>query len=187
MNFENALPKILKEEGGYVNDPSDSGGATNRGITQATYDLYRDSKDLERRHVRFARMTETAEIYEQFWNRCGADKLPAGLNLSVFDFSVNAGPRRGVATLQHIVGTTPDGIIGSKTLAAVRRRDTRKLISEYAEARRDFYNSLASRRTKDKKFLRGWLLRTNRVEQASLKAADNEASTSDPAGTTTGE
>lgn len=186
MNFENALTKVLKEEGGYVNDPADSGGATNRGITQATYDLFRDGKDLDRRAVRYATKLETAEIYEGFWIRCGADRLPAGLNLSVFDFSVNAGPRRGVGTLQEIVGTKVDGIVGPKTLAAVRKLDVLKLISDYAEKRRVFYNSLASRRPKDKKFLKGWLLRTNRVERESLKAA-NEANPPAPTSSSAGD
>jgi lysozyme family protein len=186
LKFENALPKILREEGGYVNDPDDSGGATNRGITQETYNIYRDGKGLDRRPVRYSTIQETAEIYENFWKRCGADHLPAGLNLSVFDFSVNAGPRRGVITLQRLVGTKPDGIVGPNTLKAVRRKDVRELISAYAMARREFYESLASRRQKDKKFLKGWLLRTGRVERASLKAAEDETKTADPTSTTPG-
>ena len=31
------LPFILKWEGGFVNDPADAGGATNKGVTIATW------------------------------------------------------------------------------------------------------------------------------------------------------
>jgi lysozyme family protein len=31
------VPKILQWEGGYVNDPSDSGGAINKGVTISTW------------------------------------------------------------------------------------------------------------------------------------------------------
>ena len=41
--FAQALPVILKHEGGYVTDPVDRGGATNFGVTQATYDAWRAS------------------------------------------------------------------------------------------------------------------------------------------------
>ena len=39
-------PFILKWEGGFVNDPDDLGGATNMGITIATYRVYRKRKGL---------------------------------------------------------------------------------------------------------------------------------------------
>ena len=34
MNFQECLNEVLKKEGGYVNDPNDSGGETNYGITK---------------------------------------------------------------------------------------------------------------------------------------------------------
>ena len=36
-NVDILLPFILKYEGGFVNDPADSGGATNKGVTIATW------------------------------------------------------------------------------------------------------------------------------------------------------
>lgn len=39
-NVEKLAPLILKWEGGFVNDPDDLGGATNRGVTLATYMQY---------------------------------------------------------------------------------------------------------------------------------------------------
>ena len=34
-------PFILRWEGGFVNDPNDSGGATNKGVTIATFRKYK--------------------------------------------------------------------------------------------------------------------------------------------------
>jgi hypothetical protein len=39
--FNRALEMVLHHEGGFVDHPADPGGATNRGVTQATYDAYR--------------------------------------------------------------------------------------------------------------------------------------------------
>ena len=36
-HFEKTLKFILQREGGYVNDPNDLGGETNKGITYRTY------------------------------------------------------------------------------------------------------------------------------------------------------
>lgn len=178
--FTNAFKHVLKEEGGYVNDPADSGGATNRGVTQQTYDRHRDSKNLDRRHVRYLTIAETENIYETYWKDCKADQLPAGINLMHFDFAVNAGVRRAAITLQRCVGVDDDGIIGPKTLAAVQERNSENLIKAYAESRRGFYRNLAERRPKDRRFLNGWLLRTNRMEEKSLNAYRGATSGSRP-------
>lgn len=39
-------PFILKWEGGFVSDPADLGGATNKGVTIGTYKEYRKKKGL---------------------------------------------------------------------------------------------------------------------------------------------
>ncbi len=36
-SFDLYLPQLLRFEGGFVDDPNDPGGATNRGITLATF------------------------------------------------------------------------------------------------------------------------------------------------------
>ena len=40
VSFEKMLRDTLKFEGGYVNNPKDPGGRTNKGITQTTYNNY---------------------------------------------------------------------------------------------------------------------------------------------------
>ena len=167
---DNEYNFVRKEEGGYVNDPSDSGGETNRGVTQATYDEYRKGKKLATRSVRYCTLVETRDIYEGFFIGCAADRLPPGLALFHFDFAINAGTNRANKTLQQTLNIKDDGVIGPQTLTAVQSKNIEDLIIEYAEHRRMFYRGLAERRPKDMKFLKGWLLRTNRAEREALKA-----------------
>lgn len=167
--FAEALPFILKEEGGFVNDPADSGGATNKGITQTTYDTHRKLSGFASRDVRYITNDEVSKIYEKYWTESRSSELPAGLNLMHFDFAVNAGTRRAALTLQKLLGVEQDANIGPKTLAAAEEKNDESLISAYAAERRDFYNNLATRRPKDKRFLKGWLLRVARCERRAVK------------------
>ena len=174
--FAEALPFILKEEGGYVNDPKDSGGATNKGITQKTYDAFRKSNGHEERSVRYLTKTEMSKIYSDIWTSCKASELPVGLNVLHFDFAVNAGNRQAAKILQRAVYVEEDGIIGPMTLGKIKSSDTQALIQEYSELRKEFYRGLVANRPKDLKFLKGWLLRTDRVTELALSMIKKERS-----------
>ena len=87
--------------------------------------------------------------------------MPAGVDLMLFDMAVNTGVRRAAIMLQDAVGAVPDGIIGPKTLAAVR--SATGLLDTLATAREAFYRSLPTFQY----FGNGWL---NRVH-AALAAA----------------
>lgn len=143
-------------EGRYVNHPDDPGGATDRGITQATYDAWNKLKGNPRRTVRGI-SKEVAEqiIYEQYMRPVRFDDLPAGLDYAVADFAVNSGPRQAAVELQRLVGVDDDGIIGDKTLAAIMQRDAEKLIAAYCDARLKFMRGLKNWKT----FKGGWTTR----------------------------
>jgi len=89
-NFNRCLEIILHHEGGYVNHPKDPGGRTNLGVTQRVYEEWIGHpvseaimKGLTVDHVR-------ALYKAKYWAVVKADDLPAGLDLCVFDFGVNA-------------------------------------------------------------------------------------------------
>jgi len=44
--FDTCLAFTLRAEGGYVDDPADPGGATNMGITLATFRQWSDDAEL---------------------------------------------------------------------------------------------------------------------------------------------
>lgn len=94
-NFERCLAVTLAWEGGYANHPDDPGGATMRGVTQGTYDEYMRALGKRRRPVRGITDAELRDIYRKnYWDACGCDALPTGLDLCVFDAAVNTGVGR---------------------------------------------------------------------------------------------
>lgn len=100
--FRQALDHVLNYEGGFVDHPRDPGGATNKGITQVTYDSWRRGKGLDPRSVRLIEQLEVEQIYfEQYWLRVGAHQLPPALAFVVFDAAVNHGVGRALTWLSE--------------------------------------------------------------------------------------
>ena len=162
-NWDRSFQLLLKSEGGYVDHPSDPGGRTNLGVTQAVWENWvgRSSNEKEMRSL-------TAEMVEplykkKYWDACKCDELPNGLDYLVFDFAVNAGVGRSIKTLQTSVGATPDGAIGAKTLQAVMVCSKDQLINKFSDEKLKFYQSLPTFAT----FGRGW---TNRVAHVKTDA-----------------
>ena len=114
-NFEKCLEIILHHEGGYVNHPKDPGGETNLGVTKRVYEEWGGTKDMKDLTVE-----DVAPIYKKnYWDRVKGDHLPAGLDLCIFDFAVNAGPGRAAKMIQEMIGVTVDGGICPMTLQAL--------------------------------------------------------------------
>lgn len=166
--FDRALSLVLKHEGGYVNHPVDPGGATNKGVTQATYDAFRRDHRLTTQSVRHLRDDELKAIYRlRYWNAVRGDELPPGLDYCIFDFGVNSGPARAIAFLQRAVGVDDDGVIGPKTLAAVGKVDVRTTIGVICARRLSWLQTLKTWRT----FGRGWSSRVAGVRREALAMA----------------
>jgi lysozyme family protein len=166
-NFDRCLLFVLKHEGGWSDDPRDPGGATMKGVTIGVFNEYLGRK-ATKEELRNISDAQIADIYRtRYWDKARCDDLPPGVDLSVFDLAVNAGPSRAVKILQRCVGAESDGVLGPKTLAAVGKSNTKNLIVRFAEDRRDFYRSLKAFQT----FGRGWLRRTDECEKESLQMA----------------
>jgi len=172
--FEICVAFTLRQEGGYTDDPADPGGATNMGITLATYREWSDDPHLGADQVRDMTQKTAEAIYRSlYWNRLRADALPPGVDLSVFDMGVNAGIRRSARLLQQALGFTGekvDGSIGPETLAAADRFDARTLVNNLADRQTAYYRSLANFRI----FGTGWLRRTNARRNAALAMIQSE-------------
>jgi lysozyme family protein len=95
-NFSRSLTFTLAYEGGYVDNPRDPGGPTNRGITIATLS-HELGRQATRTDVRNLTIQQAGSIYQKkYWNAVGSDSKPAGVDLMLFDIGVNMGVGRAL-------------------------------------------------------------------------------------------
>ena len=162
-NFNEALKAILKHEGGYVHHPRDPGGMTNLGVTKKVWEEW-VGHPVGEKEMRALTPDTVAPMYKKkYWDAVKADELPTGLDYLMFDFAINAGPGRAAKTMQKAIGTTPDGAIGPKTMAALKAADPADLIAKFSMEKELFYKALPTFAT----FGKGWL---RRVDEAKSHA-----------------
>lgn len=166
--FTDALAVVLKEEGGFANNPEDPGGVTNLGVTERAWQGYVHHA-VNEAAMRALTPAEVTPFYKtEYWDKIAGDQLGPALGLVVFDFAVNHGPHGAAAMLQGIVGAATDGAIGPGTLRAVQAYaggvGLHHLIEQYSDARATFYRSLGTFGT----FGKGWLARVDYVEGMAL-------------------
>lgn len=181
-NFAPSLQLVLIHEGGKVDDPHDPGGRTNKGVTQRVYTAYRANKGEPAKDVYNITADEVRDIYKaQYWDRAQGDRLPAGLDYAVFDYSVNSGVSRAVKDLQRTLNANAgaygltanisvDGAMGEGTLAAVQKaceRSGQSFIVAYCDRRLAFLRSLST----FGRFGAGWTRRVNEVKSAATGMA----------------
>ena len=165
------IDEIIKAEGGFVDDPNDSGGATNLGITEAVARENGYTGAMIDLPYKFA-----FNIYaSKYWDSVCADELLSvseDLAAEVVDTAVNMGPGRAGKFLQRCLNSlndraglymdiVVDGDIGPRTVAAVRyyalARDVSVMVKALNCLQGAFYIQLAERREKDESFVYGWL------------------------------
>jgi len=145
-NFDIAWAGLLKNEGGYSNNPADPGGETNFGITKRVALQHGYTGDMHDLPLELAKSIAKAE----YWDSVGGDDLPAELDFQVFDASYNSGPSRAEKWLGQAQQPLTD--------------DVDKIIMRFDAYRLLFLDSLPTWPS----FGRGW---AKRIAQNLLRAA----------------
>jgi lysozyme family protein len=144
MTFDEAFDRLIGNEGGYVNDPSDPGGETQWGVSKRSYPTL-SIKDITR--------DQAKSIYlRDFWQRGRMDQLPPALAFQAFDAAVNHGIETAVRLTQRAAGVADDGHIGPVTLAAVAAKSVTDLLMLFIAERLDYWRKLSTWAA----FGRGW-------------------------------
>ncbi len=171
--FLRSIPIILRNEGGWVNDPSDPGGVTKYGISlrflKATGDLNFDldgDGDIDYFDIKALAIKNAEDAYYiYFWLPLKLDQLKNDeLALQVFDFAINAGKRTAILALQLVSGCKQDGLIGHQTIDAANTFID-NIAERYKKERVFYYKDLALKKPAFTKYLKGWL---NRVEKTKF-------------------
>lgn len=137
-DFDRALAFSLKWEGGYSNHPNDTGGRTNKGITQATLNSVMPGKD-----VSSLTDADVRKIYrDKYWKKFNCDRYQAPLSTVCLDTFINFAPGTAKSFFKGIDTSSPK----AAAIAVV-------------EKRKEFRRDRVSREPSQSVFLKGWLRR----------------------------
>jgi peptidoglycan hydrolase-like protein with peptidoglycan-binding domain len=165
--FQFALKIVLEFEGGFSEDPQDKGGATNYGITHSEYDTWRRKHEQEPRDIRDISRDEVKAIYhDNYWDASSCHKMIDRVAICVFDWSVNAGVKQGIKTLQDCLEVESDGELGPVTEAALHKAIEQPnteslLLKNYLARRIECYRRWGV--NSQSVFLKGWLARVEKL------------------------
>jgi len=171
-NWEQCFALILKNEGGFEDDPHDPGnrmpdgraGCTNFGVIQANWEDF-VGHQVTHEDMRALTINDVNPFYrKRYWDTIKGDDLPMGVDYAVFDFEINSGGRAAKA-LQSLLGVTVDGQIGPTTVAAAQAADASSVIAGICETRLNYLKTLSDW----DRYGNGWANRIERVQDIATK------------------
>ena len=159
--FLPAFERMIVNEGGYVlhTVKDDRGGATYAGIARNFHPSWQGWMVIDQGG------TPPAELVRQFyrsnfWAPLRLDDVEhQEVASNLFDFGVNAGLSTAAKLAQLVVGVTPDGKVGAKTIAALNAIDHDLFVARYALAKIARYRDIVVKNRTQQRFLVGWLSR----------------------------
>lgn len=160
-DYKHIIPFILKAEGGWVNDPSDNGGETNKGITYTVWKtIFGDT------HDRFMKMSQddwNLIFKKLYWDQILADTIKSQRVADlIVDWVWGSGKHYPSIDIQDILINSfnqhiiSDGNFGQHTIDAINNVDEQKLWDLIVKKRYDYLDSIVKIHPSNSKFLQGW-------------------------------
>jgi len=158
-DLRKSLSKTLHWEGGYANDPKDSGGPTWRGVTLNAYKSYCRKKGKPIPTIEDLKRLTEADILDitrtLFWNKIKGDDIKnQSIADLIFDFVWMSGLGY-VRMIQKSLGVATDGIFGPGTLSALNAQASPAFFDKLIRQRRAYLANCNGA----KFYLKGWLRR----------------------------
>ena len=169
--FDQCFERVVSSEGGFQNDPKDRGNwtsgvigsgelrGTKYGISAMSYPNI-DIKNLT--------LENAKDVYEKdWWDRLKLERFSKAVAFQIFDAAVNHGASSAVKMVQRAVGVVADGVVGEKTISAIRKIDPDDFVLKFLAERIEFFTKVSTFSV----YGRGWM---NRVaENLRIAAEDN--------------
>ena len=159
MDFDQAFQLLMGDEGGYVDNPADPGGATCWGVTERVARAHGYTGPMRDLPLATAKAIAKAE----YWDPYQCDQFDGRVGFLVLDAAYNGG--HPAQWLQRAAGVAQDGDIGPVTIAAVRALDPLRVCMRFSSYHQQYYTSLLQLWPE---FGRGW---SNRVANNLLAVA----------------
>ena len=160
-DFNQAFERMIRDEGGYVlhDVPGDTGGMTYAGIARNKNPQWAGWSYIDRKETPPSQAVR--DFYKaQFWDDMRGDDIANDAVASnIFNFYVNTGRPAKILT-QVVLGLTPDGSFGDKTVQAINSADAEKFVMAYTLAKIARYRDIVMKNRTQSKFLLGWINRS---------------------------
>lgn len=117
-------------------------------IRKSSYELFQN-EDLDVLVVEFYK--------KHFWNRAKLSEITSQKKADeIFIFGVNVGMRTAIRKTQKLVGVTADGMIGTKSIAAINMYDENLFDMKFDEIELKYYDDIIERKPSFAMFRNGW-------------------------------
>jgi len=160
-NFDTAVLTVLKNEGGFVDNPHDPGGPTNMGVSLRFYRTVIDPTATAE-DIKALTLQTVSLIYKtHWWDRFKYDRIvDQSVATKLLDMSINMGPLSAHIALQRAVlaatghALVEDGVLGEQTIARINEANAVSILASFKSELACHYRMIGS-----SFFIDGWLRR----------------------------
>lgn len=160
-NFDTAMLTVLKNEGGFVDNPHDSGGPTNMGISLKFYRTVIDPTATAEDIKALTPQTVSIIYKTHWWDRFKYERiLDQSIATKLLDMSINMGPVPAHIALQRAVlaangfALIQDGVLGDQSITQINVANPASLLASFKSELAGHYRMIGS-----SFFINNWLSR----------------------------
>lgn len=146
---------VLNTEAGYVNNPNDKGGPTNRGVTLNTYSSYlgkpatiEELKNIPEEHV--------DKIFNRYYNEIGGDNIT---DPRVRELLTDQNYNKGTTFLNRIndmLGTPRGTALSPEAIDKINSTSPDEFLKQVLTSERNIYKRIAEKDPSQREFSNGW-------------------------------